>query len=256
MHDQYKSRRSLAKFCATALAVLSLCGVHQRVFALAFVPTPTEWAGWPEYCKARYTVSGAGQDSSYSTMVSKATVDKWAGNFGTAWNGMHHFCAAMIIFERGRHARDPRDRDGAFGRVVSEVNFSMRSAASLGSQHPIVSVMQILRGRALYELGRKDQGYQDIQQAIKQHPELPDGYAAYGFNLRRERKLAEARDILARGIEASSGGSAELRYLLGLVMYELKDYPGALLHAREAYKKGYPLPALRRKLEAVGQWKE
>jgi len=47
-----------------------------------------------------------------------------------------------------------------------------------------------------------------------------------------------------------------LYYNLGLTYFDLKDYANALKNAREAYRLGSPLPGLREKLVAAGQWRE
>jgi tetratricopeptide (TPR) repeat protein len=51
-----------------------------------------------------------------------------------------------------------------------------------------------------------------------------------------------------------SGESANLNYNLGLAYFDLRDYDNALDRARAAYRLGFPLPGLRKKLEGVGKW--
>ena len=49
-------------------------------------------------------------------------------------------------------------------------------------------------------------------------------------------------------------GSAEIHYNLGLTLLSMGKVDAAARHAHDAYALGYPLPGLRRKLEAVGFW--
>jgi tetratricopeptide (TPR) repeat protein len=49
--------------------------------------------------------------------------------------------------------------------------------------------------------------------------------------------------------------SVDVYYNLGLAYFEVKDYDAALANAHEAYRRGYPLPGLRTKLEKAGKWK-
>lgn len=50
--------------------------------------------------------------------------------------------------------------------------------------------------------------------------------------------------------------NANLIYNLGLAYFETKNYEQSLAFAHEAYRLGYPLDGLRRKLVAVGKWRE
>lgn len=52
------------------------------------------------------------------------------------------------------------------------------------------------------------------------------------------------------------GDNANLHYNLGLAYFEAKNYDSALFHAQEAYRLGFPLEGLRRKLTAAGKWRE
>lgn len=48
--------------------------------------------------------------------------------------------------------------------------------------------------------------------------------------------------------------NAEVHYNLGLTYFAMKDYPRAAKSAEEAYRLGFPLPGLKRKLSQVGAW--
>ncbi|MET3133186.1 Tfp pilus assembly protein PilF [Oxalobacteraceae bacterium GrIS 1.11] len=47
-----------------------------------------------------------------------------------------------------------------------------------------------------------------------------------------------------------------INYNLGLMYAKTKDYAQARVHARKAYEQGFPLPGLKNKLLAAGQWQE
>jgi Tfp pilus assembly protein PilF len=47
---------------------------------------------------------------------------------------------------------------------------------------------------------------------------------------------------------------AVVNYNLGLLFAERKDYAQALPLAEKAYSLGFPLPGLKNKLVAAGQW--
>lgn len=49
--------------------------------------------------------------------------------------------------------------------------------------------------------------------------------------------------------------NAEIHYNFALLYIDLKRYKEAYKHAAKAYKKGYPLPGLKNKLNRLGYWK-
>ncbi|MCG5524333.1 tetratricopeptide repeat protein [Ectothiorhodospira haloalkaliphila] len=50
--------------------------------------------------------------------------------------------------------------------------------------------------------------------------------------------------------------NAETHYNLGITLFRLGEYQQALERAKDAYSLGYPLPGLRRMLEAAGHWED
>ncbi|MFQ5761142.1 MAG: tetratricopeptide repeat protein [Acidiferrobacterales bacterium] len=77
----------------------------------------------------------------------------------------------------------------------------------------------------------------------------------YAIHLHRLKKYDQAL-ILYKQAEKMLPNSAEVHYNLGLLYVARHEYGLALLHARQAYKLGYPLPGLKTKLIAAGVWKE
>lgn len=233
------------------LSILLL--ISGSAHALSFTPNAFEWATWPEYCRARYTVSGAGLDSKFASMVPKAKVEEWARKLDGVWAGFHHYCAGVIVFERARRATEERFRLHYYEQVVGECNYTIERSAKT---HPMYAKMLTLRGRALHEIGKAQEGFGDFKLAVHLHPTISDPYAAWALILRRHGERAKARQILEDGIAATNGGNAEMHYLLGLVLAELEDYEPAMKHAKSAYELGYPLPGLKRKLKDAGHWRD
>jgi len=71
-------------------------------------------------------------------------------------------------------------------------------------------------------------------------------------------KIGKKQDALKRFEEARAliPENANIHYNLGLVYFDLKDYPNALAHAQAAYQLGFELPGLKNKLVGAGQWRE
>lgn len=47
---------------------------------------------------------------------------------------------------------------------------------------------------------------------------------------------------------------ANINYNIGLLYLKIKNYEQSVVHAKKAYKLGFPLPGLRNKLKRAGKW--
>jgi len=66
--------------------------------------------------------------------------------------------------------------------------------------------------------------------------------------LSRSGEREEAVKVLKRGEVATKGKSAEIQYNLGLYMLDLGDVEAARQYAEAAYRLGYPLQGLKKRL--------
>ena len=73
-----------------------------------------------------------------------------------------------------------------------------------------------------------------------------------------ESRLDRWQDALkdAKKAEEQLPESRDVHYNLGLIYFNLKDYPNAREHAKKAYALGHQLPGLRQKLQSAKQWDE
>jgi len=92
-----------------------------------------------------------------------------------------------------------------------------------------------------------------FDRAIRFAPDDGTVYLVYGVYLSRSGKKPEALQAL-KTAESLQKDDTNIEYNLGLVYFDLKDYPNARLHAKRAYELGFTLPGLRRLLEGAGQW--
>jgi tetratricopeptide (TPR) repeat protein len=76
----------------------------------------------------------------------------------------------------------------------------------------------------------------------------------YGIYLFRKGDAKASIGKFNRALELNNE-SADVYYNLGLAYFEVKDYDASLANAHEAYRRGFPLPGLRTKLEKAGKWK-
>ncbi|MBJ7312464.1 tetratricopeptide repeat protein [Rugamonas sp. CCM 8940] len=94
-----------------------------------------------------------------------------------------------------------------------------------------------------------------FDRAIRFAPDDGAVRAAYASFYRTQGQSDKAFAMLSQAVELSPENAA-IQYNIGLVYLQRKDYPNALLHAQRAYALGFPLPGLRQKLVAAGQWPE
>jgi tetratricopeptide (TPR) repeat protein len=76
----------------------------------------------------------------------------------------------------------------------------------------------------------------------------------YGIYLFRKGDPKAAIGKFNRALELKKE-SADVYYNLGLAYFEVRNYDAALTNAHEAYRRGFPLPGLRTKLEKAGKWR-
>lgn len=78
-------------------------------------------------------------------------------------------------------------------------------------------------------------------------------YHIYGNYLYRRGKAEEAIAAYMKAIDLVPG-YVEVHYNLGLLLFKQKRYKESRLHALKAYESGYPLSALKDKLQSIGCW--
>ncbi|HEV8331025.1 MAG TPA: hypothetical protein VGQ22_06375 [Steroidobacteraceae bacterium] len=233
-----------------SLALLLLAAFYaQNALALQFTPAESEWAAWPEYCRARYVVSGAGRNSEFATHVPRAQTDMWERRLGDAWYGLHHFCAALIYTQRARQAPTPKERTFLLNTALRNFRFTLERTSETNGMYPEM----LTRIATVYDLlGDNPHAMEYLDRAIELQPEVLVAYNTKAMIYRRKGDLEHARETLEEANKQSKGESAEVQYMLGLVCLEAKDYAAAQEHARVAYSLGHPLPGLRQKLAASG----
>jgi hypothetical protein len=92
-----------------------------------------------------------------------------------------------------------------------------------------------------------------FDRAIRFAPNDDKVYMINGMYLARSGKKQEALKQL-KTAESLAKDDPNIQYNLGLVYFDLKDYPNARLHARRAYESGFTLPGLRKALEGTKEW--
>lgn len=89
-----------------------------------------------------------------------------------------------------------------------------------------------------------------FERALLFRPEDPQLHFLYALYLQRAKQHSQARAEYAKA-EELGGDDAELYYNRGLLEFDTGNRELARQYAEKAYARGYPLPGLRRKLEAA-----
>lgn len=90
-----------------------------------------------------------------------------------------------------------------------------------------------------------------LQRALAFRPKDSVVYGLYGYYLHKIGRHDLAKVKYLEGLKIAPN-SSELQYNYALLLVDLGQYEDAREHAQRAYQLGYPLPGLRRRLEAAG----
>lgn len=92
-----------------------------------------------------------------------------------------------------------------------------------------------------------------LQRAIKFSPNDPIPYMMYGLMLHKSKQYEKALFVYTAANRLKPDDILTL-YNMGLTQVELKQYDAAVKTAETVYAAGMPLPGLKNKLIAAGQW--
>lgn len=166
---------------------------------------------------------------------------KWAGPLASIEE--HHFNRNVELLIRGISTEPMGDIDftlRAFPNhhraLTSAVNFRVRN-----KRWPQTSK------------GRQAECY--LQRAIAFSPKDPTLHPLLAHVLHRLNKPTQALVSYRKAI-ADHPRDVMLKYNMGLALTDIKQYKQASRIATEIYAADFPLPALKRRLVAAGEWKE
>jgi Flp pilus assembly protein TadD len=94
-----------------------------------------------------------------------------------------------------------------------------------------------------------------FDRAIRFAPDDGEVQSLYGVYLARIGHKQDAVKAFQNALKTEER-NPNVHYNLGLVYFDLKDYPNALEQAHEAYRLGAALPGLRNKLKEAGKWRD
>lgn len=222
----------------------------QRSSAFTFDLTESEWAWWPDYCKARYIDLGFTASGAVGATMSKSEIAAWYSQLGAdVFTYVHHHCAGLVWLQRARMATTETERQFALKSAEYESNFTLVRIPAGSTMHTDILVHM---GQIKRAAGDHDAAVNYFDQAIKSRPDYAAGYLGKALVHRDRKQLPKVIEILSAGSDATGGQSRELEYHLGAALFDAGRLDESRVHARRAYELGFPLPALRDRLAAAG----
>lgn len=234
----------------TATAICLALQSTSLMAATILIPTASEWASWPEYCRAKYTYMRSEVAAQFTPAISQGVITTYESALGPAWVYIHHHCMSLEYWQRANLALTPRDRKEALREAISESLFTF---TRIPTQLPIYAEIATHLGTVARAQGDIDSATRYFNIARDTHPDYPGGYQGLALLREDKRDYEGARDMLLEGNKATGGNSPEIHYFLGLIYLKLKNLDEASIHAKRAYELGYPLQGLRRQLDAAGR---
>lgn len=239
-----------ARIVCTAMLLLLGAGPIRDARAFAFEITESEWAWWPDFCKARYIDLGFGAPGAIRQIPSRTEIAAWRSQIGEdVFTYVHHHCAGLIWLQRARMAPNDVERDFALRSAEYESTFTLDRITPGSKMHAdiVVHMGQIKRAA-----GDLTEALAYFERAIESRPNYAAGYLGKALVHRDRKDLSKVIEVLKQGSVATGGESRELEYHLGLALFDTGQHDAARVHARRAYALGFPLPALRERLAAAG----
>lgn len=180
-------------------------------------------------------------------------------------------CGKLIHHDEGGDYTNPEDRKGLgvveqFHFTPSVENLVQGSSDSLGgdigytldhfpNHHRALAAMAklSLRDKTPRPHGAKYTVECYFERAMRLKPDDATVRMIYGSYLLGSKQEAAALTQL-REAGRLAPDNPNINYNLGLLYVKRRDYVQARFHARKAYALGFPLPGLKNKLAAAGQW--
>lgn len=143
---------------------------------------------------------------------------------------------------------------GNTGQIGGDLDYTLRA---IPNHHRALATMSRLsnNGKVIMVAGAKYPVECYFDRAIRFAPDDGSVRAAYGNFLYAQGKIDKAMPFFRQAVDLDPENPT-LNYNLGLAYFDKKDYENARTYAQKAYAKGFPLPGLKNKLSAAGQWRD
>lgn len=168
---------------------------------LPFMPSASEMALLPEYCKVRFTDQHSPQ------------YQAWMQRVGPKFLDMHHYCAGLNYINRYQRLANDEKRDYYLSRAVPEIDYV---ANNMPADFVLAGEIYLNRGIA-YRLMRNDAAAAgDFMRAIERDPRQVRAYLYLSDIQMKSGDKAQALALVSRGLEHVPAAKALQRKYLEL----------------------------------------
>lgn len=148
---------------------------------------------------------------------------------------------------------------GNAGSLVGDLNYVLNVFPNHPYALALMAELQQKPGFSRQKSMRRDSYYPTtscyFQRALQIAPADPNVYLVLAIHQHKHKKYEDAKASYLKALTIKPD-AADAHYNLGLLFLTLGEVKQALTHAQSAYALGYPLPALREKLQHKGVWQE
>ncbi|MBA5687296.1 tetratricopeptide repeat protein [Rugamonas apoptosis] len=143
---------------------------------------------------------------------------------------------------------------GASGKLGDDIGYTLDH---FPNHHRALAAMArlALRDKTSKPLGARYTVECYFDRALRTRADDPQVHSLFGGYLLALGNLDAALDQLREAARLAPENATN-QYNLGLLYLRKQNYAEALACAHAAYAKGYPLPGLKNKLAAAGQWRD
>ena len=229
--------------------VLIIMVLSSGALAFNFPVSDREWLQWPAYCQTRYIGTAVGNRSKYAQLPvgSRRNYMKWKKTLGPTFLHIHHYCAGITRIKRAKLAEKSK-RKRVYETAVGDIMYTYRKS---DSSFPLFSQMSAHLAQAYVGAGRPDQALLILNKAVALQPGKAPAYIQMANMRTKEGKHDEAIRLLKNALNLVEEQKSAIHAKLARIYMEIRNYSEAKNHTNSAYKEGYRLPGLRKKLNSM-----
>jgi hypothetical protein len=157
-HDHKMIKKFTPQLTRAALAlIVAIVGAltlqPTTANAFSFKPTASEWAMWPEHCRARYASLQVGKHLPFVAAYPPAMISAWRSRLGEkTFTHLHHYCASLAYMQRASSAQSNQERNHLLKSAEGECRYTLSRIPPTSPVYREVAghmqMVQALRGAA------------------------------------------------------------------------------------------------------------
>lgn len=236
----------------TKILAITICLSYTGMaYGYSFVPTESEWASWPAYCKARYASIPAADGGAFGKRVSKAEIAKWKKTIGWGtFEHVHHACWGYVLANKALYGSG-KDRSYIRKRAVGELTYTYSKMPKARS--PLLAKISEVLAEVKSSQGKAGEAVKILLDAIAYQPANLAVYRAKARYHENRKQYDDAIATLKQAENKVKERRKKMVYaLIGYTALRAKKYDVAIQYAKKAYDAGYKNSKLRRKLKKSG----